>query len=174
MDWWISGLVLLLAFCGLWMVAVHLLQVALHIGRPRGYAPFVSILLVVKNKAQIIEGIAGSLARLREYLPPGAPDYEVVVVDDGSSDDTPRILERMARRFPCLRLVRMGEVNNASGQSAADIGLFLCRSKVVLFFQVSGAVTQRTVVDAARYLLGAGPERTAKDWVKSGEAQLPG
>ena len=174
MDWWISGLVLLLAFCGLWVVAVHLLQAALNIGRPRGYAPFVSILLVVKNKAQIIEGIAGSLARLKECLPPEAPDYEVVVVDDGSTDDTPRILERLARRFPGLHLVRMGEVKAATGQSAADIGLFVCRSKIVLFFQVSGTATQRAVVDAARYLLGAGPERTAKDWVKSGEAQLPG
>lgn len=174
MEWWISGLILLLAFCGLWVVAGHLVQAALGMARPHGYPPFVSILLVVKNKAQIIEGLTGCLVRLKEYLPPGAPDYEVVVVDDGSIDETPRILERMARRFPNLRLVRMGEVGAAPEQSAADIGLFLCRSKVVLFFQVSGAVTQRTIMDAVRYLFGAGPERGAKNWVKPGEAQLPG
>ena len=174
MEWWLTGLILLLACCGLWVVAGHLVQALLNTGRPRGYPPFVSILLVVKNKAQIIEGLASNLARLQERLPPGAPEYELVVVDDGSRDETPQILERLARRFPHLRVARMGEVGAAAGQSAADIGLFLCRSKVVLFFQVSGPVAQSTIINSVRYLFGAGPERAAKTLVKSGTAHLPG
>lgn len=46
----------------------------------------------------------------------GRYDYEVVVVDDGSSDQTPLRLREAARRFPRVRIVRHAR---RSGQSTA-------------------------------------------------------
>lgn len=40
------------------------------------------------------------------WMKSAAVDGEVIVVDDGSKDDSPKILERLAKEFPRLRVVR--------------------------------------------------------------------
>ena len=63
---------------------------------------------------------AANLARLvdevRAALQPSGVDWELVVVDDGSSDDTPAILARLAAAEPRLRPLRLAR---RSGQTAA-------------------------------------------------------
>jgi chlorobactene glucosyltransferase len=67
--------------------------------RLEGDVPFVSIVVPARNEERIIEGcIAGLMAQ--DY-----PAFEVIVVDDNSSDATPQLLERSARRFDRLRVV---------------------------------------------------------------------
>jgi glycosyltransferase involved in cell wall biosynthesis len=66
-------------------------------------APFVSIVIPAYNEA---ERLPATLMQLGQFL--RAEDYraEVVVVDDGSSDDTAGVVERAAAADPLLRLVR--------------------------------------------------------------------
>ncbi|MBU0508519.1 glycosyltransferase [bacterium] len=54
--------------------------------------PSVSVILPARNEAAVLERTLASLFQ-QDY--PG--DWEIVVVDDRSSDDTPRILEEIAR-----------------------------------------------------------------------------
>jgi glycosyltransferase involved in cell wall biosynthesis len=65
-------------------------------------APRVSVLLPVRNAASTIAEAISSISRqtLREL--------EVVVVDDGSTDRTPLILDGLARADPRLRILRQG------------------------------------------------------------------
>jgi 1,2-diacylglycerol 3-beta-glucosyltransferase len=59
-------------------------------GEPTGLAndlPFVSLIVPARNEAAVIDDTVRSLCALR-YHRAGAPAYEVVVVDDGSSDET--------------------------------------------------------------------------------------
>jgi glycosyltransferase involved in cell wall biosynthesis len=61
--------------------------------------PLVSVLVPAYNEAATIEGVLRRVAALPLRT-------EIVVVDDGSGDDTPQILERLAGELPVLRHVR--------------------------------------------------------------------
>jgi glycosyltransferase involved in cell wall biosynthesis len=61
----------------------------------------VSVVVPVYNPGEHIEPLIDSL--LNQSLP--AEDYEVIFVDDGSTDDTPALLDRAAAEHPNLRVI---------------------------------------------------------------------
>ena len=63
--------------------------------------------------------------------------YEVLVVDDGSVDDTPRLVATLARTHPGVRLVRLGE-NRGKG-AAVRRGMLEARGEYRLFADADGA-----------------------------------
>ncbi|MDX1568644.1 MAG: glycosyltransferase [Longimicrobiales bacterium] len=63
-------------------------------------SPVVSVLLPVRDGGRQLETALDSLARQT------LEEIEVVVVDDGSDDDTPAVLERWASRDPRFRVFR--------------------------------------------------------------------
>jgi len=71
-----------------------------------------SIVIPVRNEAP---NIAPLVAEIRAALD-GRIAYEIIYVDDGSSDRTAEEIERLRRDFPALRLVRH---RARAGQSAA-------------------------------------------------------
>jgi dolichol-phosphate mannosyltransferase len=71
-----------------------------------------SIVIPVRNEQP---NIAPLVAEIRAALD-GKLDYEIVYIDDGSSDGTGDEVKRVAREFPRLRLVRHA---TSCGQSAA-------------------------------------------------------
>jgi len=167
MALWLQGVVLLFALYG---VAILLASIFLKARKawfgPRESRPFISLLLVVRNKSNIIEGLVRNLTHLDYLRGEGMANYEVVAVDDHSTDETGRILERLARSFPVLKAVRMEEVARP-GESAVEVGLFLCKSKVVLVLDVQGQVDPRALLQAVHYLLGEKKGRPAEYRVRS-------
>jgi dolichol-phosphate mannosyltransferase len=71
-----------------------------------------SIVIPVKNEA---ENIAPLVSEIRAALDGVAP-YEIIYVDDGSSDRTAAEIAALAASFPALRLIRHAK---SCGQSAA-------------------------------------------------------
>lgn len=61
--------------------------------------PRVSILIPARNEEDVIEACLTSLL-LQEY-----PDFEVLVLNDHSTDNTGQILDRLAKAFPQLRVL---------------------------------------------------------------------
>ena len=84
-------------------------------------SPHLSVLLPARNAAATLpEALAGLLAQR------GAPPFEVICVDDGSTDDTPALLREAARRDARLRLLR----GRGEGLVAAlQLGLENCTSE---------------------------------------------
>ena len=64
-------------------------------------------------------------------LPTLTDDYEVLVIDDGSTDGTPRVLDDLARREPRVRIVRHPENR---GYGAALASGFRHTSKDLVFY----------------------------------------
>ena len=62
--------------------------------------PFVSVLVPARNEAYNIAACVASLLA-QDY-----PDFEVIVLNDNSTDDTPRILEQLARSDNRLRIIQ--------------------------------------------------------------------
>jgi dolichyl-phosphate beta-glucosyltransferase len=60
-----------------------------------------------------------TLARMREYLDAGPDSYEVLVVDDGSRDDTVAVAEALAAEWPQLRVLRLPE-NRGKGAAVRE------------------------------------------------------
>jgi len=63
--------------------------------------------------------IRGLVQRVASALPEITTDYEIIVVDDGSTDDSLRVLEEVARDLPGLRVVRH-EKNRGYGAALAS------------------------------------------------------
>ena len=99
--------------------------------RPRAAAKaeFISLLIVVRNQEDGIEAFLRPLLAGRVGYGPLVLDYELVVVDAGSSDDTWAILTRLAYGRPGVRLLRWQGGEDADPFQA---GLLVCRSPVTV------------------------------------------
>ncbi len=67
---------------------------------------FLSIVLPAYNEEGAIEGVILDHLCVLEELSSLVPRREIVCVDDGSTDQTPQILEQLQARIPELRVIR--------------------------------------------------------------------
>ena len=86
---------------------------------------FVSVAVPTRNRAAMLQGCLEHLVR-QEYP---ADRYEVVVVDDGSTDETAAVVERFAGEAPMVRYIRQPRIGlNAARNTAlrASVGDPIC------------------------------------------------
>jgi glycosyltransferase involved in cell wall biosynthesis len=81
--------------------------------------PSLSVLLPVHNAESVL---AEQVCRLLEVLPDLAERFEILIVDDGSTDQTPELAGELTERFPQLRLLRHGRRRGMSAAIAAGMG----------------------------------------------------
>jgi glycosyltransferase involved in cell wall biosynthesis len=88
--------------------------------------PYLSLVIPAFNEqetiAELLRRVSGALGEI------GKP-FEVLIIDDGSTDSTPRLLEEAMVQYPWLRVLRM---QRNGGQSAAfDAGFRMARGQVI-------------------------------------------
>src|SRR5205823_4198471 len=89
-------------------------------------APFLSLVIPAYNEQ---ENIPTLLARVEASLAQIGKPFEVIIIDDGSIDDTPRLLADAMQSRPWLRVLRIRENR---GQSAAfEAGFEAARGDVI-------------------------------------------
>lgn len=88
--------------------------------------PHISLVIPAYNEQ---ENVRELLRRVSSALPASGRSFEVIVVDDGSTDATSARLREATREYPWLRVLRM---NQNGGQSAAfDAGFKAARGQVI-------------------------------------------
>lgn len=117
--------------------------------------PRVSVVIAVLNEAENVSAVA---AETLEKLAPVAP-FEVVFVDDGSSDATPTIIAALAAADPRVRLVRHTQCCGKS--QAVRTGVMAARAPWVATLDGDG---QNDPGDL--------PDMLAKAWAAPGRAPL--
>jgi glycosyltransferase involved in cell wall biosynthesis len=90
--------------------------------------PELSIVIPAYNEER---RLAETLKRVRAYLQARRADAEVIVVDDGSRDNTAALIEARRAEFPGLRLVSNGR-NRGKGYSVRH-GMLEARGRIALF-----------------------------------------
>jgi len=85
-------------------------------------APFFTVVIPVYNRAHLLGATLGSVLDQTEQ------DFEIVVVDDGSSDDPGRVVEALAD--PRIVFVRQ---ENRGGGAARNAGIDKARGRFVAF-----------------------------------------
>lgn len=87
--------------------------------------PFITIMVPAHNEELMIESTINYLLKDLNY-----DNYEVLVVDDGSTDKTPDILERLRKNNSRLRVLRIED--NQGKAHAFNVGLFFARGEYIL------------------------------------------
>ncbi|MFD8146310.1 glycosyltransferase family 2 protein [Streptomyces sp. NPDC059708] len=92
-----------------------------------GGGPVLSVAVPVFNEEEVLPVLA---ARLRPVLDGCGEAYEVLAVDDGSTDRTPLLLEELRTVWPQLRVVTLRR--NSGHQAALTAGLRRARGAYVV------------------------------------------
>lgn len=87
--------------------------------------PFITIMIPAHNEEVVIQSTLEYLLTKLHYH-----NYEILVMDDGSTDRTPEILHQMQKSFPQLRVIRIEE--NQGKAHAFNIGIFFAKGEYIL------------------------------------------
>lgn len=95
-----------------------------------GYRPFVTVMVPCRNEALVIEGLVTTLLAL-DY-----PDdrHEIIIIDDGSDDDTGAILDELVRRHPVLHCIHRPPDAGGGKSGALNAALAVARGEIVVVF----------------------------------------
>ena len=89
----------------------------------------VSVILTCANKTEALE------AHLEAFLEQDYPEFEVVVVDECSEDDTQEVLSKFQERYPHLKTSRIPSATKfrRTKKIAIHIGVLAAKYDVLLF-----------------------------------------
>ena len=107
----------------------------------------VSVVIPTYNRRPILEKCLDALERQR--FEGGLDQYEVVVVDDGSTDGTPAWLREQVGRFPHVRLVEQQHGGPAEGRNR---GVDHAKGDVIVFIDSDLVVTESFLACHAKSL----------------------
>jgi biofilm PGA synthesis N-glycosyltransferase PgaC len=92
---------------------------------PDSEQPFITIMVPAHNEEVMIEQTITYLATELNYF-----NYEILVADDGSTDQTPAILSKLQTNYPSVRVVRIEQ--NKGKAHAFNIALAFARGEYIL------------------------------------------
>ena len=167
---WIDGLSLY-AICAIWSLMI--LNVILSIGGFLHYMrlektggrvslkeyPMVSILVPAHNESIVISRTVRALLRF-DYP---KEKYEIIVINDNSTDDTEEKLQAIQREFPDRRLMVVSTDNVVGGtgkSNALNIGFSLSKGSVIAIYDADNTPEPQALTILVENLM-ADPKRGA-------------
>ena len=88
--------------------------------------PFLSVVIPCYNEE---ENVPTLLTRVDAALQTLGKPFEVILIDDGSTDSTPKLLEEGMRKYPWLRVLRMQK--NAGQSAGFEAGFAAAKGEVI-------------------------------------------
>lgn len=102
--------------------------------------PFVSIMIPAHNEEYTITRCMETLAKL-DYHVENRRNYEIIVIDDGSTDNTAALLKDLKREFQFMKIVTRKPPRSGKGKGyVLNDGLELCKGDVIAVFDADARV----------------------------------
>ena len=127
----------------------------------------ISVIVPAFNEAQ---RLGGFLDRLIAYCQQSWRTYEILIVDDGSRDETARLALAASRRAPGIWLLRLRD-NRGKGY-AVKRGFFAAKGRLCAFLDADGSVDPEEIERNVPYLLDGSYQVFAGSRVVRGEGQV--
>jgi glycosyltransferase involved in cell wall biosynthesis len=137
--------------------------------------PKVAIVVPVYNPGPELERCVASV--LAQTMPPG--ELEAIFVDDGSTDGSGELLDRLAGEHPHVRVIH--EPNSGWAGRPRNVGIDAATAEFVLFLdhddalgpEAASRLYARAVADGSDVVLGRSvghgkPNESSRDWATRG------
>ena len=85
----------------------------------------------------------------------GLTDYEIIIVDDGSTDGTDRICDELSSRHECIRCIHQ---KNAGASAARNRGVAEARGEYIWFFDADDSVQEKSMIRVEEVLRDLSPD----------------
>lgn len=108
---------------------------------PLEKTPFVSILMPAHNESRILYPV------VKEMVDLNYPEYEVILINDGSSDDTSEVLKDLAIKYDKVRVIDLKE--NCGKANALYLGLIAAKGEILVGVDADSYLDK----NALRYLV---------------------
>lgn len=133
-------------------------------------APSISVVLIVHDGERFLDE---AIESVRAQSP---PPLELIIVDDGSTDRTPEIVERARRRDPDLiRVLRHPGGRNRGMSRSRNLGLSAARGQLTTFLDHDDvmlpaklATLAAAMADQPEAIAAIGPNRRWRSWTGVG------
>lgn len=109
-----------------------------------GREPFFSVIVPAYN----VEGYLDEC--MRSILANSMEDYEIVLVDDGSSDGTPRLVDEWAERDARIKVVHQ---ENGGLSAARNAGLDVAHGRYVVFLDADDCLASWALADLSSVII---------------------
>lgn len=116
--------------------------------------PFVSIFIPAHNEENTIEATVTSVCE-SEYYKNDKPNYEVIVINDGSTDSTGEILAEIKKDLPQLKIVTRHPPRSGKGKGfVLNDALTLSQGEIIGVFDADTQIKTDYLMTIIQYLNG--------------------
>ena len=116
--------------------------------------PFISIFIPAHNEEYTIEATVTSVCQ-SEYYKNDEPNYEVIVINDGSTDTTGEILANLKKDLPQLKIVTRHPPRSGKGKGfVLNDALALSRGDIIGVFDADTQIKTDYLMTIVQYLNG--------------------
>lgn len=132
------------------LVMAYLYLTKYTVESKEGYYPFISIIVPVFNEGKILRNSIESLLDL-EY-----PNYEIIIVNDGSTDDTAKVAEEVVGyQQGRTALVKVSLINKQNGgkSKALNAGIQYSEAEFVLCMDGDSQLSSNTLKMGIRHFI---------------------
>ncbi|WP_298524738.1 glycosyltransferase [uncultured Methanobrevibacter sp.] len=119
---------------------------------PMEELPFISIFIPAHNEEYTIGETVKSVCQ-SEYHKDGEPQYELIVVNDGSTDRTGEILAELKKEYPQLKIVTRHPPRSGKGKGfVLNDALTLSRGEIIGVFDADTQIKTDYLMTIVKYL----------------------
>ena len=132
---WLQAIMLFFTYYGMLMIFFAAIIRPRKFLSDENYSPFVSIIIPARNEEFVIEDTLRSILKA-DYKKDGKHNFEILVMDDNSSDRTLEIAQKMEKEFPgVVRAVHRGPEEAGKGKSLVlNDGFHKSKGEIIAVF----------------------------------------